>query len=101
LECLAPRHGSAGARFVWRYLRRRNVRSRALVARLASPPLVSVVVPARNESLTIVDSVRALLALEYEAREIVIVNDGSSDDTLAVLQQRSGRYRRRWRSISR
>jgi cellulose synthase/poly-beta-1,6-N-acetylglucosamine synthase-like glycosyltransferase len=79
--------GGAGARFVWRYQRRRNGRARALVARLASPPMVSVVVPARNESLTIVDSIRALLALEYEAREIVVVNDGSSDDTLSVLQQ--------------
>jgi cellulose synthase/poly-beta-1,6-N-acetylglucosamine synthase-like glycosyltransferase len=79
--------GGAGARFVWRYQRRRNVRSRALVARLAAPPLVSVVVPAHNESLTIVDSVRALLALEYEAREIVVVNDGSSDDTLSLLQR--------------
>jgi cellulose synthase/poly-beta-1,6-N-acetylglucosamine synthase-like glycosyltransferase len=79
--------GGAGARFVWRYQRRRNARARALVTRLASPPLVSVVVPARNESLTIVASIRALLALEYEAREIVVVNDGSSDDTLEVLQQ--------------
>ena len=79
--------GGMAARFIFRYQRRRNIRSRALVARLASPPLVSVVVPARNESLTIVESIRALLALEYEAREIVIVNDGSSDDTLAVLQQ--------------
>ena len=77
--------GGVGARFVWRYQRRRNIRSRALVARLASPPLVSVVVPAHNESLTIVESIRALLALEYEPLEIVVVNDGSSDDTLAVL----------------
>jgi len=79
--------GAAGTRFVWRYQRRRNVRSRALVIRLASPPLVSVVVPAHNESLTIVESIRALLALEYEPREIVVVNDGSSDDTLSVLQR--------------
>jgi cellulose synthase/poly-beta-1,6-N-acetylglucosamine synthase-like glycosyltransferase len=79
--------GAAGARFVWRYNRRRNARSLALVARLASPPLVSVIVPARNEALTVVESVRALLALEYEAREIVVVNDGSSDDTLSILQQ--------------
>jgi cellulose synthase/poly-beta-1,6-N-acetylglucosamine synthase-like glycosyltransferase len=79
--------GGSGARFAWRYLRRRNIRSRAVVARLASPPVVSVVVPAHNESLTIVESIRALLAFEYEAREIVIVNDGSSDDTLAVLQR--------------
>ena len=82
--------GGAGARFMWRYNRRRNPRSRALVAKLASPPLVSVVVPARNEALTVVDSVRALLALEYEAREIVVVNDGSSDETLSVLAQAFG-----------
>ena len=79
--------GAVGARFAWRYKRRRNVRSLALVARFAAPPPVSVVVPARNEALTIVESVRALLAVEYEAREIVVVNDGSTDDTLAVLLQ--------------
>jgi len=79
--------GGAAARFMWRYQRRRTPRDRALVARLASPPFVSVIVPARNEALTIVDSVRALLALDYRAREIVVVNDGSSDDTLALLQQ--------------
>jgi glycosyltransferase involved in cell wall biosynthesis len=45
-----------------------------------------VIVPAHNEALTIVESVRALLALDYEPREIVVVNDGSSDDTLVVLQ---------------
>jgi cellulose synthase/poly-beta-1,6-N-acetylglucosamine synthase-like glycosyltransferase len=79
--------GGAGAVFIWRYRRRRNRRSLALVDRLASPPLVSVIVPARNEALTIVESVRALLALEYEDREIVVVNDGSSDDTLDLLTE--------------
>jgi len=78
--------GVAG-RSVWRYQRRRNPRNLALVARLAAPPFVSIVVPAHNEALTIVDSIRALLALEYEAREIVVVNDGSKDDTLATLKQ--------------
>ena len=78
--------GVAG-RFLWRYRRRRNPRNLALVARLAAPPFVSIVVPAHNEALTIVDSIRALLALEYETREIVVVNDGSKDDTLAILTQ--------------
>jgi len=72
---------------LWRYEHRRTPRNRALVARLASPPLVSIVVPAHNEALTIVETVRALLTLDYEAREIVIVNDGSSDDTLKRLEQ--------------
>ena len=49
-------------------------------------PHVSVIVPAYNEAQTIVQSVRALLELDYESREIVVVNDGSSDETLAVLQ---------------
>ena len=74
------------ARLLWRYQRRRNPRNMALVAHLAAPPFVSIVTPAYNEALTIVDSIRALLALEYEAREIVVVNDGSKDDTLTVLK---------------
>jgi cellulose synthase/poly-beta-1,6-N-acetylglucosamine synthase-like glycosyltransferase len=65
--------------------RRHTVRARALVANLASPPRVSIVMPAFNECLTIVESVRALLALDYQACEIVVVNDGSTDETLAVL----------------
>jgi cellulose synthase/poly-beta-1,6-N-acetylglucosamine synthase-like glycosyltransferase len=74
-------------RFVWRHQRRYNPGARALVDRLASPPLVSIVVPAFNEELTIVASVQALLALDYEAREIVVVNDGSSDHTLSRLRE--------------
>jgi cellulose synthase/poly-beta-1,6-N-acetylglucosamine synthase-like glycosyltransferase len=78
--------GVAG-RLLWRYQRRRNPRNLALVAHLAAPPPVSIVVPAHNEALTIVNSIHALLALEYEAREIVVVNDGSKDDTLAILKK--------------
>ena len=72
---------------VWRYERTRTRRDIALANQLAASPLVSVIVPAFNEALTIVESVRALLALDYESREIVVVNDGSSDATLAVLQE--------------
>jgi cellulose synthase/poly-beta-1,6-N-acetylglucosamine synthase-like glycosyltransferase len=69
-----------------RYLRRHTRRARALVDHVSSP-LVSIIVPAYNEELTIVESIRALLALDYDACEIVVVNDGSSDGTLALLQQ--------------
>ena len=53
----------------------------------AVPPLVSIVVPACNEELTIVESIRALLALDYTPREVVVVNDGSTDGTLQLLQR--------------
>jgi cellulose synthase/poly-beta-1,6-N-acetylglucosamine synthase-like glycosyltransferase len=55
----------------------------------ASPvtPAVSVVVPAHNEEAGIVESVRAMLALKYPVHEVVVVEDGSTDDTFGVLQR--------------
>jgi cellulose synthase/poly-beta-1,6-N-acetylglucosamine synthase-like glycosyltransferase len=70
-----------------RHRRRQTRRARELPRDVAVPPFVSIVVPAYNEQLTIVDSIHALLALDYHPRELVIVNDGSADDTLALLQR--------------
>lgn len=52
-------------------------------ADLALP--ISVIAPAYNEELSIVQSVKALLALEYPEHEVIVVNDGSKDDTLGQL----------------
>lgn len=48
-------------------------------------PPISILVPAYNEGRSIIDSVRSLLALQYPRLEVVVVNDGSSDDTLEQL----------------
>lgn len=50
----------------------------------ASPP-IALLAPAYNEALTIVQSVRSLLSLHYPNFEVVVINDGSKDDTLQVL----------------
>ena len=71
------------------YRRRQSRRGQSVVDRI-SLPLISIVVPARNEELTIVESLHALLAIEYEPTEIVVVNDGSTDGTLARLQATFG-----------
>jgi cellulose synthase/poly-beta-1,6-N-acetylglucosamine synthase-like glycosyltransferase len=46
---------------------------------------VSVIVPAFNEGRGIVESVRSLLSLRYPVFEVIVVNDGSTDDTLDRL----------------
>ncbi|MGH7699138.1 MAG: glycosyltransferase family 2 protein [Gemmatimonadales bacterium] len=50
-------------------------------------PPIGILVPAYNEGLTIVASVTALLSLRYRTYEVVVVNDGSRDDTMDVLRQ--------------
>lgn len=50
-------------------------------------PKVSVLAPAFNEQDTIVESVRALLSLRYPNLEVLVVNDGSTDATLANLAE--------------
>ena len=60
-----------------------DVLARSLTS--SAVPRVSILVPAHNESVSIVDSLRSLLTLQYPYYEVVLVNDGSTDDTMALL----------------
>ncbi|WP_332557266.1 glycosyltransferase [Clostridium sp.] len=46
---------------------------------------ISLLVPAYNEEVTIVDSINSFLSLDYKLYEIIVINDGSSDATLEKL----------------
>ena len=48
-------------------------------------PGISVIAPAFNEGVTIIQNVRSLLTLNYPKFEVIIINDGSTDDTLEKL----------------
>ena len=48
-------------------------------------PGVSILVPAYNESAALPDAVRSALSIDYPEFEVIVVNDGSTDDTLARL----------------
>ena len=62
------------------------VRSSLLWQRYADrAPPITVLAPAYNEELTIVESVTSLLALHYPEFEVVVINDGSRDGTLQRL----------------
>lgn len=53
---------------------------------LRRPPFVSLLVPAHNEEAVIAGSVRAMLQLDYPAFEVIVIDDGSHDGTLAALE---------------
>jgi cellulose synthase/poly-beta-1,6-N-acetylglucosamine synthase-like glycosyltransferase len=67
------------------YFRRRS--EAALVRAMRSPltPPVTICVSAYNEAETIVDSIRAMLNLQYPSHEVSLTNDGSTDATLERL----------------
>ena len=48
-------------------------------------PSISIIAPAYNETLNIVENVRSLLSLHYASYDVIIVNDGSKDDSLEKL----------------
>lgn len=49
---------------------------------------ISILVPAYNESAGIYGTIRSLISIEYPEYEMLIINDGSTDDTLAKLRER-------------
>jgi cellulose synthase/poly-beta-1,6-N-acetylglucosamine synthase-like glycosyltransferase len=58
--------------------------------RIAESPLtlpISIVISAYNEEKMIVDTLLNILQLNYPKFEIIVVNDGSADATLALLQE--------------
>jgi len=49
-------------------------------------PAVSVVIPVRNGQATIERSIRSVLAQTLDDLEVIVVDDGSSDETVAVIE---------------
>lgn len=61
--------------------------SRQRVLGAVAAPRISILAPAYNEAATIEDSIGSLLALFYPNLEVIVVNDGSKDDTIGVLRK--------------
>jgi len=50
-------------------------------------PLVSILIPAYNAERWIADTIQSALAQTWPTKEIIIVDDGSSDQTLQVARE--------------
>ncbi|HYG74111.1 MAG TPA: glycosyltransferase family A protein [Planctomycetota bacterium] len=60
------------------------------------PPLVSVIIPAFNAERFLAETLRAVLAQTYRELEVLVVDDGSKDNTVAIAEsfaQRDSRVR--------
>lgn len=51
-----------------------------------SLPLVSVIIPAYNSEKTLLQTVQSALAQTYSNIELIVINDGSTDSTLSLLE---------------
>jgi biofilm PGA synthesis N-glycosyltransferase PgaC len=62
-------------------------------------PFVSIIVPVFNEGAIVKQSILSLLYLDYKNYEIIIVNDGSSDDTRQIAESLVGYQYGRYNKI--
>ena len=55
-------------------------------------PMVTIIVPCFNEGAVVQSSIRSLLALDYPRYEILVIDDGSSDDTFKKASELAGKH---------
>ncbi len=67
------------------YLRANKFTDYRVLAVSSQSPGMSIIAPAYNEAATVVENVRSLLSIHYNNLEVIIINDGSKDDSLQKM----------------
>ncbi len=73
------------ARALRTYMKKNRFVNYGALLSLDSVPWVTLIAPAYNEGLTIVENVKSLLSINYNNYDVVVVNDGSKDDSIPIL----------------
>lgn len=68
------------------YLRKNSFVNYDVLLTSEYAPKLSLLAPAYNESLTIQENIKSLLSLNYSDYEVIVINDGSKDNTMELLQ---------------
>jgi poly-beta-1,6-N-acetyl-D-glucosamine synthase len=68
-----------------KYIRKSSFAEFKILATSEHAPSLSILAPAYNEGATIIENVRSLLSIYYNNFEVIIINDGSKDDSLQKL----------------
>src|SRR6185312_14531678 len=69
------------------YMKKSSFTDYDLLASSEYAPTISIIAPAYNEEANIIENVRSLLAVHYNNIELILINDGSNDETLDKLIQ--------------
>jgi len=67
------------------YLRKNSFTDYRILASSSETPSISIIAPAYNEGANVIENVRSLLSIHYNKLEVLVVNDGSKDDSLEKL----------------
>ena len=78
-----------GICFYWRRERKTSKKP----PKLSSYPLVSMLIPARNEEDDIAETVEAILNNRYPNLEVIVINDASTDKTQEILENLTRKYK--------
>ncbi|MFA6945595.1 MAG: glycosyltransferase [Pedobacter sp.] len=76
-----------------KYLNKNSFTNYRLLANATDAPHISILAPAYNEGANIIENVRSLLSVYYSNLEVIIINDGSKDDSLQKLIEAYELYR--------
>ena len=57
--------------------------------RIKSKPMVSIIVPARNEGVAVSKCLQSLLSQDYDNYEVIAVDDSSTDNTFSIISDLS------------
>lgn len=68
-----------------KYIHKNSFINYTVLSKSSNVPSISVLAPAYNEGENIIDNVRSLLTVNYLNLEIIVINDGSKDDSLEKL----------------
>lgn len=71
---------------------KRKLRKNPIVYNEKFAPFVSIMIPAHNEASVITETVKNILALDYENYEIIVIDDRSSDNTADVVRELEVKY---------
>ena len=68
-----------------KYIRKSSFTDYSIMAVSPHTPSISILAPAYNEAATVIENVKSLLNIHYNNMEVIVINDGSKDDSLQKL----------------